>query len=167
MLPSGNTLLIYTEKPAPRLIYILKLFIGSLVGTKFLLTHKEEEFARYEGPKLSYSDTPFNDELFIFASRILFEKGIEDQQINVFEWQGVPVFFGTHPKYEIPFDPFAASFYLVSRYEEYLPHIKDKHLRFSPTQSLAYQRGFLDKPLVNIWALKIQKLLKVNNKLTL
>ena len=160
MSVTENILLIYTEKPAPRLIYIFKLFIGSLVGATFKLTHNEEEFSRYTGPKIGYCDSPFGGELFIFASRILYEKGIEDQQINVFDWQGVPVFFGTHPKYEIPFDPFAASFYLVSRYEEYLPHIKDKHLRFSPTQSLAYQRGFLDKPLVNIWALKIQKLLK-------
>ena len=159
MLVEGNTLLIYSEKPASRLIYILKIFFGDLVGVTYHLTHNEEEFAGYEGPKLSYCDIPSGNEIFIFASRLLFEKGIEDQQINVFDWQNVPVFFGTHPKYQIPFDPLAASFYLVSRYEEYLPHIKDIHLRFSPTQSLAYQRGFLDKPLVNIWALKIQELL--------
>ena len=137
-----NVLLIYSEKAAPRLVYILKLFIGNLVGANFRLTQNEKEYTSHLGPKLTYSDSPFGNEPFIFASRILFEKGIEDQQINVFEWQGVPVFFGTHPKYEIPFDPLAASFYLVSRYEEYLPHIKDKHLRFSPTQSLAYQKGF-------------------------
>lgn len=155
-----SDLLVFSEKPAPRLIYILKLFFGSLVGVTFKLTHDEKEFVTYEGPRLSYCDAPFGDEIFIFASRLLFDKGIEDQQINVFEWQGVPVFFGTHPKYQVPYDPLAASFYLVSRYEEYLPHIKDKHLRFSPTQSLAFQKGFLDKPLVNIWALQIQALLK-------
>ncbi len=153
-------LLIYTYKSTPRLAYIIKLFIGNLIGAEFRLTHNEEEFSRYTGPKLSYSDKQSGNELFIFASRLLFEKGIEDQQINVFEWQGVPVFFGTHPKYEIPFDPLAAAFYLVCRYEEYLPHIKDQHLRFSPHQSLAYQRGFLDKPLVNIWALKIRTMLQ-------
>ena len=155
-----QSLLIYSEKSTSRLIYILKLFIGNLVGASFRLTHDEKEFITYTGHKLTYSDAPFGNEPFIFASRILFEKGIEDQQINVFEWQSVPVFFGTHPKYEIPFDPLAASFYLVSRYEEYLPHIKDKHLRFIPTQSLAYQRGFLDKPVVDIWAYKIRDLLK-------
>jgi peptidoglycan/xylan/chitin deacetylase (PgdA/CDA1 family) len=144
-------LLVYTEKITPRLSYILKLVLG-IAGIDFRISHNRQEFEGYKGPKLSYCDKAFGDEPFIFASRLLFEKGIEDQQINVFEWKDVPVFFGTHPKYEIPFDPFAAAFYLVSRYEEYLPHIKDQHLRFSPHQSLAYQRGFLDKPLVNIWA---------------
>ncbi len=152
-------LLVYTDKTTPRLSYILKLLLGDLAGLNFRVTQSEDEFAAFAGPKLSYCDKPFGKEPFIFASRLLFEKGIEDQQINVFEWQEVPVFFGTHPKYEIPFDPFAAAFYLVSRYEEYLPHIKDQHLRFSPHQSLAYQRGFLDKPLVNIWALKLRDLL--------
>jgi hypothetical protein len=153
-------LLIYTDKPAPRLIYILKFFIKSVVGLDFRLTHKEDEFLMHQGPRLTYSDSPFGDEPFIFSSRLLFEKGIEDQQINVFEWQGVPVFFGTHPKYEIPFDPLAASFYLVSRYEEYLPHIKDQHMRFIPQQSLAYQKGFLDRPVVDIWAEKLREILK-------
>jgi hypothetical protein len=152
-------LLIYADKPAPRLQYILKFFMGTLVGVEFRLTHNKAEFTSYEGPRMTYGDKPVSNELFIFASRILYEKGIEDQQINVFDWQGVPVFFGTHPKYEIPFDPLAAAFYLVSRYEEYLPHIKDQHLRFSPHQSLAYQRGFLEKPLIDIWAAKFRKIL--------
>ena len=91
-------LLIYSFKSTPRLSYILKLFIGSLVGAEFRITHNEEEFTAYSGPKISYSDKQTGNELFIFASRLLFEKGIEDQQINVFEWQDVPVFFGTHPK---------------------------------------------------------------------
>lgn len=152
-------LLVYTDKTTPRLSYILRLLLGNLAGIRFQVTHSEEEFERYSGPKLSYCDKAFDKEPFIFASRLLFEKGIEDQQINVFEWRDVPVFFGTHPKYEIPFDPFAAAFYLVSRYEEYLPHIKDQHLRFSPHQSLAYQRNFLHKPLVNIWALQLREVL--------
>jgi peptidoglycan/xylan/chitin deacetylase (PgdA/CDA1 family) len=152
-------LLVYTDKSTPRLNYILRLMLDNLAGIAFRVTHSEEEFSSWPGAKLSYSDKAFGNEPFIFASRLLFEKGIEDQQINVFEWLEVPVFFGTHPKYEIPFDPFAAAFYLVSRYEEYLPHIKDQHLRFSPHQSLAYQRNFLDKPLVNIWALKLRNVL--------
>jgi hypothetical protein len=128
-------------------------------GIKFNFTHDINYFKSYQGAKLNYSDHPISDELFIFSARILFEKGIEDQQINVFDWNGMPVFYGTHPKYLMPFDPFAASFYLVSRYEEYLPHIKDEHMRFSPQQSLAWQKGFLNKPMVNIWSKELVKLI--------
>ncbi len=153
-------LLIYTSKKSPRLSYIFDLILGDLLGLSYYFTHAPEEFKKCEGPKMSYGDHAIGDEPFFFAARLLFEKGIEDQQINVFEWNGMPVFFGTHPKYLMPFDPFAASFYLVSRYEEYLPHIKDEHMRFSPQQSLAYQKNFLHKPMVNIWALEIKKILQ-------
>ena len=39
----------------------------------------------------------------------------------------------------------------MSRYEEYLPHKRDKHDRFDPEQSIAYRNGFLNEPIVNIW----------------
>jgi len=152
-------LLVYSDKGTPRLKFIFDLILKDLVGLDYKLIHNEDTFLNYEGAKLSYCDQSISDELFFFASRILFEKGIEDQQINVFEWKGFPVFFGTHPKYAMPFDIFGASFYLVCRYEEYLPHIKDDHMRFSPQQSIAFQKGFLNKPLVNIWAQELKKIL--------
>ena len=141
-------LLVYTHKSSPRLRYIFDLVLNQLMGVQYKFTNLKEEFIAHNGPRLSYCDAALGDELFIYASRLLFEKGIEDQQINVFEWHGVPVFFGTHPKYQMPFDLFAASFYLVSRYEEYLPHIKDEHSRFTPQQSLAYQKNFLNKNVI-------------------
>jgi hypothetical protein len=60
----------------------------------------------------------------------------------------------------IPFDPFAASFYLVSRYEEYFPYAADRYGRFDAAESMAQQKGFLNKPLVNIFAKKIRQILK-------
>lgn len=155
----ANSLLIYCPKKSPRLKYIFDLVLVDILGLEYSFCEKTEEFRYFSGPKFSYCDHPVSDELFFFSSRLLFEKGIEDQQINVFEWKGMPVFFGTHPKYTIPFDLFAASFYLVSRYEEYLPHIKDEHMRFSPQQSLAFQKNFLNKPIVNIWALELKHVL--------
>ena len=156
----AHEILVYTAKKSSRLRYVFDLMLRNLLGLEITFTDKADVFRSHVGPKLSYSDHQLADEPFFFASRILFEKGIEDQQINVFDWKGIPAFFGTHPKYIIPFDLFAASFYLVSRYEEYLPHIKDDHMRFSPQQSLAYQKNFLNKPLVNIYALELKKILQ-------
>lgn len=157
-----QVLLVYTSRRTPRIAYIFNLLLRELCGVEYRITHNADEFATYNGPRLSYCDQQISNEIFFFSSRLLFEKGIEDQQINVFEWKELPVFFGTHPKYVMPFDPFAASFYLVSRYEEYLPHIKDEHMRFSPQQSLAYQKGFLQLPLVNIWAAELKKILALH-----
>ena len=42
-------------------------------------------------------------------------------------------------------------FYLLSRYEEYLPHQKDMYGRYAHENSLAFRKGFLDHPLINTW----------------
>lgn len=152
-------LLVYTQQTSPRLQYILNLFVGELMGIPFTLTHNREEFKSYSGAKLNYSESPIENEPFIYAEKLLFEKGIEDQQFGFTEWAGQKAFYATHPKYVIPFDVFAASFYLVSRYEEYLPHLRDVHDRYNETESLAYTRGFLQKPLINIWAKNLREVL--------
>ncbi len=157
-MPTG-TVAIYVNSSTTRLKYIMDLIFVDLLGISYEFVFDKTTFLTYSGPRLCYSDQPVGDELFIFASRLLFEKGIEDQQVSVFEWNGLKALFATHPKYVVPFDPFAASFYLVSRYEEYLPHLRDSHDRFDTTESIAFQKNFLGKPLVNHYALLIKKLL--------
>lgn len=149
-------LIIYSSSITLRLKYIFDLIFHDLLGAKYSITTNKEEFISYDGPKFNYSDEPFGKELFFYAAHLLFEKGIRDQNLAVFDWNGTKAFFATHPKYVFPFDPFAASFYLVSRYEEYLPHIRDEHDRYDTRESLAYQKNFLHKPLVNIWAIMIK-----------
>ncbi len=149
-------LLIYSSSITLRLKYIFDLIFHDLLGAKYSITTDKEEFISYDGPKFSYSDEPFGKELFFYATHLLFEKGIHDQNLAVFDWNNTKAFFATHPRYVFPFDPFAASFYLVSRYEEYLPHIRDEHDRYDTRESLAFQKNFLQKPLVNIWALMIK-----------
>lgn len=153
-------LLVYSSITTSRLKYTLDLIFQNILKISYKITNNKEEFSSFNGAKINYSEYPISDELFIYADRLLFEKGIKDKEINVFTWEDMPVLFATHPKYIIPFDPFAASFYLVSRYEEYLPHIKDEFERFHADQSIAFQKGFLQKPLVNIWAKKIKALIQ-------
>ena len=47
---------------------------------------------------------------------------------------------------------------MLSRYEEYLPHIKDEYGRFEAKESLAFKYGFLEIPIVDKWVqiLKIE-----------
>lgn len=152
-------LLIYTPTVSARLRYIFDLLFKEILGIDYSITQNADQFSFYPGAKFNYSEAPLGNELFLYASKFLFEKGIRDQQVAVFDWLDTKAFFATHPKYVLPFDPFSASFYMVSRYEEYLPHQRDEHDRFDAHESLAYQKGFLQKPIVNIYALRIKELL--------
>jgi len=149
-------LLIYSASSPSRLTYIFNLIFHDILGIEYELTNNEEYFRQSNSPKLSYSDSAFGDELFFQSTSLLFEKGISQQNISVFDWYFGKAFFPTSPASAFPFDPFAASFYLVSRYEEYLPTKRDSLNRYDETESLAYKNNFLQKPLINIWANKIK-----------
>ena len=90
---------------------------------------------------------------------MLFEQGITDIEINVHPWGDVPCFFSTGTSGPLPFDIFAAAFVLLSRYEEFMPHVKDPEGRFPASESLGYQHNFLDLPVVDIWAFKFREVL--------
>jgi len=119
-----------------------------------------EEFVAHNGLKMTYSKAPLGNEFFIRSNELLFEQGVNDLDINILYWEEVPCFFNTGSKSVIPFDIFAASFYLLSRYEEYLPHVRDVHERFTAEQSVAFKYRFLEKPVVDIWAYKLLEKLK-------
>ncbi len=152
-------LLIHCREITPRLKYTLDLVFRDYLGMAYGLTTDDTSFVQATGPRLSYGDAPLGDEVHIRAIHLLFEKGIADQEIAVFDWEGTKAFFATDRQAAFPFDPFAASFFLVSRYEEYQPHIRDAHDRFDAPESLASQKNFLGKPVVNIWALRLRDLL--------
>ena len=153
-------ILVYTHKITPRVRYIFRHILTRTLLIPVSFTTKIEEFVAYNGPKITYTKAPLGNEFFIKSNALLFEQGVNDLEINIQKWEEVPCFFAAGSKSAIPFDLFAASFYLISRYEEYLPHVKDVHGRYTAPESLAYNNGFLEKPVVDIWAYKLLAVLK-------
>ena len=153
-------LLVYSHNITPRLTYTFKHILTRILGLEVGFTSKVEDFIGHEGLKFSYTRQALGNELFVKNNDLLFNQGIDYLEINMVEWDDVPCFFQTNAGSEVPCDFFAASFYLISRYEEYLPHVKDVHERFPAAESLAYQNKFLDRPVIDIWALKFKELLR-------
>lgn len=145
-------LLIYTHKLTPRVRYIFKHIVTRVLKVPIDFTTKVEEFVAHSGPKLSYTKVALGKEFFIKSHDLLFQQGIRDIEITVQPWKNVPCFFYQGEKSDIPFDIFSASFYLITRYEEYLPHIKDTYGRYKATESIAFKHDFLEKPIIDIWA---------------
>jgi len=152
-------LIVYTNKITPRLQYIVDFIGRKIIGEPFQLTTDNFYFNDYAGPKINYSNSKItDDELLIINYSLLFEDSIKEQNISCFEVNGYKAFFNTQGDH--PFDIFAATFYLLSRYEEYLPHQKDMYGRYAHENSLAFREGFLNVPLVNIWIGDFKKALK-------
>ncbi len=153
-------LLVYSHKITPRLKYTFKQVCTRILGIPVIFTTKVEDFIAHKSLKMSYTNQPLASEFHIRSHRILFEQGLSDIEINVQNWEGTKCFFSTSEKSIMPYDIFAATFYLISRYEEYLPHVKDEYGRYIVTESIAYNNGFLKQPVVDIWAFKFRSALQ-------
>jgi hypothetical protein len=142
-------LLIYSTQTSTRLQYICKFIFEEVLKTSFSITLHAESFSKHEGAKINYSKESFDNSLQIIPHTLLFEESIKEQIIECKGTGKDAIFFQSETGH--PFDIFAASFYLISRYEEYLPHELDMYGRYAHENSLAYRHDFLDLPLVNIW----------------
>ena len=140
---------LYSPHITPRLRYIIDFCSKELFDEPIRITTDKTEFAAAAGPRINYSTLPLPAVFTIHPAALLFETGIAPQPITCFEHNSRKAFFPAEG--DFPFDVFAAAFYLLSRYEEYLPHTKDSYGRYAHTNSLAWREGFLDIPLINYW----------------
>lgn len=152
-------MVIYSPVITHRLRFIADFIGRELTGQPATITDNKEDFITNKGPRINYSAARVTaDEVWIVPHTLLLEQGIMPQVTACFDWNGQYAFFRTEG--DIPFDLLAASFYLLSRYEEYLPHKKDMYGRYAHENSLAFREGFLHIPLVNIWLKELGMLLQ-------
>lgn len=155
-------LLILVPSITPRIQYTFELLFKWIRPIPFQLTINQANYLAYSGPKLNYTSKRLSpSELFIPKGTILFENNIKEVPIKIRVMDGFCYFFeSTQMESDFPFDLPGMSFWLASRYEEYLPYEKDQHSRFSAPNSLAFKNGFLDVPLINYWAHRLYQQLK-------
>jgi hypothetical protein len=146
---------IYSAEDTPRLRYIAGIILGDILGLQWEVITDRRKLGKH--PVINYSPDNLPGSFKINPNSILFEKGIFSKQILISEWKGLPVFFQTASDSDLPFDIFAASFFLVSRYEEYLEFNPDKYGRFPSSSSVAFKNGFLGKPIIDLWAKELAK----------
>lgn len=154
---ASNSVLIYSPQSTNRLVYIFDLLLTDLLGLTYKLTHDPAEFIQTDVPKFSYSKEPIGYELFFGAANLLWEITIVPQPIAIVEHQNMGGFYPVLPPSVLPFDALASAFYMVSRYLEYLPSKLDNHGRFRGSQSHIVKAGYVEKPLVNMYAQEIKK----------
>lgn len=148
----STTIYMRSNEDTPRLQYILK-WIGQVLGIDFAVNQQHAENHLTIGYGINAGNIQIPD------TGLLWQKGISKQEIAVSNWQSIPTLFA-QPGYTIPFDIFSATFYLLSRYEEYLSYTPDKHNRYPHTESIMYQHGWMQRPLIDEWLKGFAQLLR-------
>lgn len=148
---------IFTTSSVPRLRYIAEIILGDILGLEWEIVTDKRKLGK--NPVINYSPENITGSFKINPYPLLFENGLTDREIMISDWNGLPMFFQTPPDSDLPFDIFSASFYLITRYEEYLEFQPDVYGRFRASSSLAFRHGFLDIPVVDLWTKEFAKAL--------
>lgn len=149
---------IYSSVLTARLQFVCDFIFKEQFGLNYAFRNFSQKVADGE-EKICYNSNRDNSSSFFIQSHgLLFEENITEQQISCFTLHGFKAFFKIENS-DIEFDIFSAIFYLIIRYEEYLPHTKDMYGRYAHENSLAFKEKFLDLPLVNYWLHHFKNLL--------
>lgn len=152
---------IFTKQITPRIDFAFRLIFETILEDQIFLFSNENDFLSHTSPiKINYSDENLDATLKISPLKLLYETDIHEIEIKHTMWDDVIAIFPIESS-SLPFDLFAASFFLVTRYEEYWNSgERDQHNRFKATQSIAYKLGFLELPLIDVWATKLASLIE-------
>lgn len=152
-------LLVYVPKITPRNRYVFKTVFKNYLGVSHTLTADLGKLEAHQGAKFSYSIRAVDNELHFVAEGLLEQNGISEKTLQTKKVGETPVIFPVRNS-ALEFDVFAAIFYMLSRYEEYLPHVRDQYDRFTASESLAAQEGFLQTAVVDRWAMMLRERLQ-------
>lgn len=154
---------LYTERFTPRVQYICSHIFGAILNQSISWV---EDWSKLPDPTqnvvVAYTSRSCPKGVFCIPPHgLLFKQGVKPQTIEMGEWKGLKTFFLTSGG-DLPFDLFAATFYLLTRYEEYIAPADafDEQGRFKATASLAYKEGFLQSPIIDRWVMELEEELK-------
>jgi hypothetical protein len=163
--------------------YIIDIIFNEFLGLNYKVEVRNEEgegdwvIELRNGARITFEDHFFNKnpkelEYLKFnniPNHIAYEQKTNNQFIPE---NNIPIIFGV-PKLNIQssslicgIDIFSSSFFMLTRWEEYVNKVRDEEDRFPATESLAYKQDFLDRPIVNEYIEMLKNmLLKLDNSL--
>jgi hypothetical protein len=145
---------IYCKETNPRLEFVIH-YLESQLGVRFMMQNDPS------GTQIYYGISPVEGKLNIYASGLLEENSIRIINPIVDKADRTTILFPAPAGFDVSFDIFSAVFYMLSRYEEYLPFNPDQYGRFEAAECIACRENFLEEPVVDEWVLLLKRLLKL------
>lgn len=157
-------------KLQPELKYILSVVLDDFLGLEYEVSYASNcngIYIEHDENRLIIDDSFFRVPKDLYLTR----ESLPKQPLNVWsvldtEWSNlfveprIPIIYGNSlangeylfidtNEIRIGIDILGSSFFMLTRYEEYVKKERDNLARFSAKDSLAYQEGFLERPIIN------------------
>lgn len=143
---------VFTEHITPRLNYVLD-FCFLQKGFEYTLYTNAIEFEKVRGIKLSYSAKDRPADFTIIPHTLLSETTVVDHSISVIEDEIL---------IDGKSDYLSVIFWMLTRYEEYLPHKRDSHDRYLSSESQLVKNNIHRLPNADILVKKIWENLRLD-----
>lgn len=151
-------LIIFSTLLTPRIKYIFNFIFKEILKAEVEFTGNKQYFLQSNKAKLSYGAAPLGDEIFFKSTSLLFGSKVDEINIKTIPFDDYSAPFPVEVS-ALPFDVFAASFFIVTRYEEYL-HQKKSEEDFKASASLQRKWKILNRPIIDEWALILKSMIK-------
>jgi hypothetical protein len=151
-------LIVYSPLLTSRIKYIFNFIFKDILKTEVEFTGNKDYFLQSENAKISYADQPLGDELYFKNSSLLLSNKVEEIGLKTTMFGDYIVPFPVQQS-ALPFDVFAASFFLISRYEEYL-HQQKSDQDFKAKSSYQTKWRILNRPIIDEWALILKNMIR-------
>lgn len=139
---------IITDNPSERLKYVIHFIFNEILNDEYVFM---DEFQKKDEklPAVFYTKNKYESELYYHNSGIL--SGISIDQITLHKTSLIidDILKKMESSSLQGVDIFAPVFICLSRYEEYLPHQRDKYGRYQAKDSIAFKKGILDRAFVD------------------
>jgi len=151
-------IIVYSQLLTPRIKYIFNFIFNAVLKVETEFTGNKEHFLQSGHVKISYGDKPLGDELFFKNVGLLLSNKVEIIKLKTIPFGDYQVPFPVEDA-ALPFDVFAASFFILSRYEEYVHHFNSDQ-DFTAKDSLQHKWKLLPRPIIDEWALLLKNMVK-------
>jgi hypothetical protein len=143
-------ILIFSETKSERLNYACEFIFNTVLKVNYSVTQSISEFETSTHFKINYSEKSFDTAFHIQPHTLLIEPTLTEQKPQPF-FNNENIYFFETSSSNFHFDIIAATFFLVSRLEEWQTFEADAHQRFEAKNSILFQNKFHLKPVVEIW----------------
>ncbi len=119
-------LLVYTPRLNTRIAYAFQHIFENILSVDIAFTQIKETFDSFEDVKISYSEEPLGDEIHFKSHPFIVSNTVQKIDLVFADVNGKQIPFPVKNSF-LNADIFSATFYLLSRYEEYTNKERDEH----------------------------------------
>jgi hypothetical protein len=146
-----NTLYVYTEILTARFTYIINEICVRRLGASIVMVEEVAAIPQ-QSPCIWYANTiPTINAVHIKPAGLLHNNGLF---LGQYHFLPNNIFDITQR------DILSDAFFLLSRFEEYVPHNKDVYGNYLYTESVLYKHQLLQQPIIEIWVQTLQEALQ-------